>query len=320
MSKFQTLSGELTVERPTPRVCIGMPVYNAEEHIRESLDSLLAQTYGDFRLIISDNASTDSTAEICKDYARKDDRIQFVQNDINVGAGGNYNKVFELSDAEYFKWAASDDVCAPEYVKSCVDVLDNEPDVVLCYTKTTIIDGNGKVLSRYEDGLNMTSDSATGRFAQVFFNCGLCNAVMGLMRSSALRATNQHEDYVGCDKVLLAELSLVGKFREVPDYLFLRRFPTVVGKRVDDGTAIYEGSFVSRSETEQLEWLDPKQKSKPGFGHWRRLKGYTRAISRAPIQLSRKFGPRALIYSTLLVNPNYWRELSGGIGRLLRSK
>jgi glycosyltransferase involved in cell wall biosynthesis len=296
-----------------------MPVYNAEEHIAETLDSLLAQSYENFRLIICDNASSDRTVEICNSYAHKDDRILFVQNKENVGAAANFNKVFGLSDAEYFKWAASDDLCGPEFVEECVKVLDREPDVVLCYTKTTIIDAQGEVIRRYEDGLNMTSDSATGRFAQVLFNCKLSNAIMGVMRASALRATKLHEDYIACDKVLLAELSLAGKFREVPEYLFFRRFPTVTGKRAADGSAVYGGSFVSRSEADQLEWLDPKQETKPGFPRWRMFKGYMQAISRAPISFSQKLGPRALIYSTLLVDQNYRQELKGGLRRLVQS-
>ena len=107
-----------------PRVSIGMPVFNGENYLAEALDSLLTQTFSDFELIISDNASTDKTEEICRAYAVRDQRIRYFRNQENLGASRNYNRVFELSSGEYFKWAAHDDLCAPEFLGRCVDVLD----------------------------------------------------------------------------------------------------------------------------------------------------------------------------------------------------
>ena len=103
------------MNRRKSRVSIGMPVFNGEKYLRESIESILDQTYQNFELIISDNASTDRTQEICLEYARKDNRISYYRNDKNLGGPRNYNRVFELSSAEYFKWAAYDDVLAPEF-------------------------------------------------------------------------------------------------------------------------------------------------------------------------------------------------------------
>ena len=110
-----------------PKVSIGLPVYNGEDFLAEALDSLLDQTYDDFELIISDNASTDSTADICTSYSAKDSRIRYLRSDVNLGAAVNYNLVFELATGEYFKWAAHDDICAPEFIGACVDILDRYP-------------------------------------------------------------------------------------------------------------------------------------------------------------------------------------------------
>ncbi len=93
----------------TPKVSIGMPVYNGEPFIREALDSLLAQTFTDFDLIISDNASTDGTEAICQEYAAKDKRIRYIRQTENRGATANFQFVLDEAVGEYFMWAAADD-------------------------------------------------------------------------------------------------------------------------------------------------------------------------------------------------------------------
>src|SRR5438128_3187989 len=110
-----------------PSVSLGLPVFNGEAFLVQVLESILAQTYGDFELIISDNASTDATPDICRVYAARDPRIRYVRNATNVGAARNFNRVFQLSTGEYYKLANADDVCAPTLVERCVAVLDTHP-------------------------------------------------------------------------------------------------------------------------------------------------------------------------------------------------
>ena len=92
-----------------PRISIGMPVYNGEQFLAGALDSVLTQDFEDFELIISDNASEDGTQKICLDYAARDRRIRYYRNEMNIGGSRNHSRVFELSAAEYFKWAHYDD-------------------------------------------------------------------------------------------------------------------------------------------------------------------------------------------------------------------
>jgi len=120
-----------------PKVSIGLPVYNGENYLRNALESILDQTFRDFEVIISDNASTDRTGEICREYAAKDPRIRYCRNDRNLGAAGNFNRAFELSSGEYFKWAAHDDVIERDFLSSCVSVLDEDPSVVACFAMTS---------------------------------------------------------------------------------------------------------------------------------------------------------------------------------------
>jgi glycosyltransferase involved in cell wall biosynthesis len=200
-----------------------MPVYNGEPLLREAIDSLLAQTHEDFELIISDNASTDGTEAICRAYADADRRVRYYRAERNNGLCWNYNRAFELSRGEYFKWAAHDDVCAPEFVERCVEVLEKDPSVVLCYTRTVLIDENGEQLRDCRDPGTLGSPKPHVRFRDLLRGLGMSNPLFGVIRASALRNTPLVASYVASDIPLLGHLALLGQFHEVPECLFLRR-------------------------------------------------------------------------------------------------
>src|SRR5262245_55863366 len=206
-----------------PRVSIGLPVYNGAPFLQEALDSLLSQTFGDFALIISDNASTDGTQEICRAYAAKDRRISYYRHEQNRGAAWNHRYVFELSTSEYFKWAAHDDVCASQYLERCIEVLDYTLAIVLCYTKTVIIDAHGKPLRNYSAHCDVRSPRPYERFRNLLANFGLSDPMYGVVRANTLAKTPLLGNYIASDGVLLAELALLGEIYEVPEALFFRR-------------------------------------------------------------------------------------------------
>jgi glycosyltransferase involved in cell wall biosynthesis len=258
-----------------PRVSIGLPVYNGERYIAETLDSLLAQTYENFELIICDNASTDKTEQICRSFALKDDRIRYVRNSTNLGAPKNYRLSFELSAGDYFRWANSDDLFAPTSLSRCVEVLDSDPSIVLTYPKTLLIDERGQVISEYEDGLHLQSPRASERFAQLCHRLGLVNVIYGLMRADILRQTALIGNFIGADTILLAELTLYGKFWEIPEFLFYRRF--------------HPGASSSCRSIDQLqEFYVPGSKGQVAFTEWSRLFAYGRCVWRAPLVLPEK--------------------------------
>ena len=123
-----------------PRVSIGLPVYNGERYLEQALNSILGQTYTDFELIISDNASSDRTKAICEEFRSKDQRIRYYRNEVNLGAGPNHDLVFRRSKGKYFKWFGYDDLIAPNFLSRCIEILDRYHTVVLCTPKTKIID------------------------------------------------------------------------------------------------------------------------------------------------------------------------------------
>lgn len=207
----------------SPRISIGLTVFNGEQFLEETVDAFLAQTFTDFELIISDNASTDRTGEIGRAYAARDPRVRYSRNERNLGLAGNHNRVFALARGEYFKWAAADDVCRPTYLARCLEILEREPTVVLAYPRTQFIDTAGRPLDIHDPGWDLRTEEAQERFRFVIFAGHWVNAVVGLIRASALVKTRLFPTYSGGDFSVLGELSLLGKFYEIPETLFLRR-------------------------------------------------------------------------------------------------
>ena len=226
--------------KPVPKLSIGLPVYNAEQLLPQALDHILAQTFKDFELVICDNASTDRTSRICRDYAGRDARIRYVRNDRNLGANPNYNRTYELSAAPLFKWAAHDDLYQRTYLENCVRILDDDPTVVLAHSGTTFIGDDGQAFifdsdtGTYidpETGARHTPDShtigdsaiAVERFRQVLFRARWGSHMYGVVRREALAQTQLLLNFASSDRTMLAELALLGRFRSVPERLYLRR-------------------------------------------------------------------------------------------------
>ena len=124
---------------------VGLPVYNGEKYIAESLEALLGQGFTDFELIISDNASTDSTGEICRRYEDPDSRVRYFRQSRNIGLSPNHNFVAERARGELFKWASNDDLYARDLLERCIDALDQYPDIVLARCWTAKVDESGTV-------------------------------------------------------------------------------------------------------------------------------------------------------------------------------
>ena len=282
-----------------------MPVRNGERYLRQSLDAILAQTFEDFELLISDNASGDGTQQICRDYASKDKRIRYVRNGENLGASTNYNRAFQLSCGRYFRWAAADDLFAPTSLERCTGVLEANKDVVLCYPKTTLIDENGDAIKDYNDSLDLRSTYVWERFRQAL-KVGMVNAIYGLIRSDALRKTSLIGRYPGADGDLVIELTLYGRFVEIPHPLFFRRM---------------HNTAYSSIETVQgrQEFHDPKTRGQIYLEHWRRTFERLVGISHAPLTVPTKLHLTAILArAAVTARKEFLKELSLGLREMMR--
>lgn len=265
-----------------PRLTVAVPVFNGERYLSELFACLEAQTFRDFEIVMLDNASSDRTADLCRSLVAADPRARYFRNPTNLGAARNFNRAFELARGIYLKWAAYDDVFAPDYLARCVDALDRDRSAVLCHTDTVFTGADLRPLA-YDPGTGCYLD-ATGRprvlgeppglvgapdpvrrFADVLHRVHFCIEVFGVIRTAALARTSLHGSYYGSDKVLLAELALLGRFAHIPEPLFT--------KRVHERTTLY---FTTR---ERDAWIDPAAHHR--VPQLQVLKGYLRALGRA---------------------------------------
>lgn len=254
-----------------PCLSIGLPVYNGERYIARALDSISNQSFEDYEIIISDNASTDRTVEICQEYAARDRRVRLFQNQQNVGATKNYNRVFELAGGKYFKWAAHDDELAVEFLSKCVTVLDQDSEIILCHTKSAMIDEQSLKIGSYESKVNWNAATPQERFHDLVLSRHPCTAIFGVVRSEVLRRTPLIGNFVGSDRNLLAELGLLGRIYEVPEYLFFRRDHS-------------QASISKYDEYERLKWFDPNKTGRIHLPYWRNGLEYFNAVRRVPLR------------------------------------
>jgi len=271
-----------------------MPVYNGAEFLGVAIDSLLAQTLGNFELVISDNASTDATESICRDYAAKDARINYQRNTVNIGASENYNSVFRRSTAPYFKWASSNDYCAPEFLARCVEVLNANADTALVCPRTRLFRATLDDAQDYQDSVDIRDENAVVRFERVIAQLGLNNIMNGVMRSAPLKRTPLIKPFFASDCVLMAELALYGKIIEYPEFLFYRR--------MDEKTATK-----LKSAEEVLRHYDPELKNPMLFQEWKIMREYFAAVARSGLPLRQKLAA----FSRLLRQASWRRQKLG---------
>ncbi len=214
-----------STSRPAePLVTVGIPVRNCEHQIAQTLDSVLAQTLGDFEVIVSDNASTDRTQEVVQRYMQRDARIRYQRMAVNQGVSANWNAVARAARGRYFKWQAGNDEMAPDLLEKCVRVLETRPDVVLAYGRTRWMDGDGKSLDLCDKDFAVPDDRPAKRFLRVAREMSINNQInAGVIRTDALRKTGLLGRFPTDDLVLMAELALQGKVVLLPDEMFRRR-------------------------------------------------------------------------------------------------
>lgn len=269
-----------------PLVFIGVPVFNGEAHLAETLESMRTQTLTSLAVVVADNASTDGTEEIGREFARLDERFTYVRHDRNLGAAPNCNFLHERSgSSRYFKWAAHDDVLAPGYLGACVDALERDPGLVLAHTAPEFIDDDGSLVP-YDEEAEAYVDSAGYhwhrdplrrldhpephvRFAEVVRRTVITQEIFGVMRAAALGPGPHFRSYYGSDRVLLARLALQGGFVELPDRLFLRR--------------CHGQQASQQATTGRAEVVDPERPEAVRFAVGQIVRGYVDAVRRADI-------------------------------------
>jgi glycosyltransferase involved in cell wall biosynthesis len=237
------------VSGATPVVSIGFPVFNGERYLRTALDSLLGQDFTDFELVLSDNASTDGTSAICRDYAARDGRIRYERQEHNRGPTWNFNRVADQVTGEFFMWAAHDDSWREDFISRTLSALRADASAVCCHGQTQPVDSRGDAQGDPYIGFVNEEPTTRGRWRRTMERWELHAAIYGLMRTAAVRKTRLLQPGISADLVFVAELALHGSIIQVPEVLSWKRVP-------DAGTAY-------RTREEMLEFLSsPERKLK----------------------------------------------------------
>lgn len=217
---------------PPPRITIGLPVYNGAGTVGRALDSLLAQSCGDFELVVSDNASTDATESICRDYAKADPRIRYLRQPTNIGAPQNFGALLGEADSTYFMWAGCDDVWLPEFVARNIAALEARPDAVCSVSRVEFFDATGATVdavgppeARHPlEGGTFPLDGTPAENLVAFLERPQCNTrFYGVHRTAVIRRCYAADErYLASDWVVMARTLAFGKHHEVPEVLLRR--------------------------------------------------------------------------------------------------
>lgn len=268
-----------------PLVSIGFPVYNGERYVEGALDALLAQTFEDFEIVISDNASTDGTPEICRAYAARDPRVRYHRNETNLGHTINTNQVVHMARGRYYRQHHDDDLMEPTCLQACVEALEANPDAVLAHTHTKTIDETGAVIFGNEPVDYVLDDPRPHvRFEkymrQIFPHPpphALLNICFALIRREPLASTTLEGAYPHADRMMYGGLSLYGTYAIVPKPLFLRRdHPNRSNRKMEDERVL--ATWQATSNADRLLFM-PRTEAFLDISRW---------IWRAPLSLSEK--------------------------------
>lgn len=231
----------------SPVVSIGMPTYNSAATLCASVESLLAQTFTDFELVISDNASTDGTWGLIEAFAARDPRVRAFRQPQNIGANGNYSAVFRASRGRYFKWASSNDWCSADLLKRCVELLDADSRIVLVASRARLFETSIDEFTDYAGDIACMQDNPVDRFIHVGTHLALNNAMNGLVRRETLSRTRLIEHYPGADVVLVGHLALLGKIALLDAPLFYRRMDSATATRMMSEAAVHHHHYPVRT-------------------------------------------------------------------------
>jgi len=208
-----------------PLVTIGIPVYNGGERLRRALDAILAQEYPNLEIIISDNASTDQSPTIIREFLSRREGARTVRQEQNIGASGNFEFLMREAHGKYFFWASCDDYWHPQFVSRNVAQLESAPEAGLALTGVDRIYDDFTPLDsvRFAGALDPSRAShwraAMNCASGVPYHLG----VYGLWRLDFMRRVFRgYPLFFAADRLFLCGVALATRFTYVDDPLYVR--------------------------------------------------------------------------------------------------
>lgn len=294
-----------------PRLSVGVPVYNGQRFLRATIDSILGQTFRDLEVIVCDNASTDSTESIAREYAARDPRVRYYRNDRNIGPAPNYNRCVDLARGEFFKWNAADDVIAPTFAEKCIAELDRDPSLVGAFTRTREIDADGRELHEHKVEPDLAAATPSQRLRNLVFLSHRHHAapeLFGIFRTAVLRSWSPtNGSFPSADRLVITRIALHGPIARVPEFLFFNRDHGNRSVKWLQREKIRPGSRLARrigcGPVPSYEWWDATKKGRIVFPEWRWLSEYFKAVNEAPMPAAERmrcWGVLALLTITFV--------------------
>lgn len=281
-----------------PRISIGLPIFNGQRYLDAAVRSILAQTNGDFELIIADNCSTDASLEMARKWQESDPRIRILESPKNLGAAPNFNRLVPEARGEFFKWMACDDLIRPDFLEKCTERMQAASATVLVYSDAVKIDEDGNELRPiYDSQMKLATDAPDPitRFRDLVLKDHSCISVFGLIRTDALKRTDLIGSYFASDRVLLADLALLGPFCRINEPLILHR------EHLERSTKSIP------QPKDRVAWFDTSMSQARVFPHWRLLREYGLAIAGRDLSLAQR--TRGLGHLVRWVARRNWRDL-----------
>jgi glycosyltransferase involved in cell wall biosynthesis len=204
----------------TPRVSIGIPVFNGATTVQRAIESILAQTVADFELLVSDNASTDTTEQICRGYAARDPRIRYTRQPSPISALDNFCVVLDGARAPYFMWLAADDYVLPRLVELAASVLDARPDVVCAVPRTAFLEADGS--RRPAAGTFPLLGDVRENLCRYLADPADNSRFYGVYRRETIQRVLPRQAYHALDWAVVAATLLHGRHLELPEVLLVR--------------------------------------------------------------------------------------------------
>ena len=173
------------------KVFIGMPVYNGADFINRALDGIRNQSFRDWSLLISDNGSEDETKDICQYYAKLDNRVKYYRQERNLGAVANFKFLLDNANGTYFAWAAADDVWQPDFLLSCVSILEQNDKIGMAFCNIVNVDGFDNIVRNYQEFSLFANNNGLLRVSNYLFSpeiLGKANLIYSVFHLDLCRA------------------------------------------------------------------------------------------------------------------------------------
>lgn len=260
-----------------------MPVYNGERFLKEALDSLREQTFTDWEIFISDDASKDNTATICNDFAKKDSRISYFKQKENIGMFANYKFVMDKANAEYFMWAAQDDLWEKEYLETCIEHFNKNKNLGLVTTCTIAIDSFGRTLMKAHWMKNLSGNPGHLQVSKYVFQpeiLGKCNLMYSLFKTEAVKSTwNAYPQRNVWGQDYMFSLAAISRFGVIVDE------KTLFKKRLGGASSPQLSIKKSDEVVTAMNFKNPKNHMFP-FGRFQSyLNGHIEAVDKTTYKL-----------------------------------